>query len=172
MTTKSVKRDYVFILLCIISIIASFIVFSLIYISESEYMLLFVSILFVMVLHELIHFTVIRFFCKYARITTLLRRGALMIEYDVLTAKEYIYTSLAPMIFIQIPLSILYIATSSILVLMLAVLHVIGSIPDIFYAIKIAITCRKCMLRLYKENGKVKGYIIVKPSGEETIYLI
>ncbi|MEM4569941.1 MAG: DUF3267 domain-containing protein [Desulfurococcaceae archaeon] len=175
MTVKNMRRDYILRFLCITSVVASVAVvlnLPLHRMSELEYILLLPSALSVMVLHEVVHFAVIRFFGRWAKITTLLRRGALMVEYDVLTAKEYTYVSLSPLVFIQLPLSVLYVATSSVSVLVIAVLHAMGSIADVFYVIKVALTCRKCTLRLYRENGKVKGYAIVKPNGEETVYLI
>lgn len=175
MTVKDVRRDYTLRFLSIISVVSSVVVvlsLPLYRMSNLEYVLLLPSALSVMVVHELAHFAVIRFFGRWARITTLLRRGVLMVEYDALTAKEYVCVSLAPLVFIQLPLAVLYVVTSNVTVLTIAVLHAMGSIADIFYAIKITLTCRNCVLRLYRENGKVKGYSIVKPSGEETVYLI
>lgn len=173
---KRVKRDYSLLFLCTLAVVLScvmLITIPLANVNQTEVLTALLGTTAIMYLHEVVHYSVIRYaFKKSARITTLLRRGALMVEYDRLSSREYIAVSLAPLVFIQLPLTVATLVVGSPAIAIPTVLHGAGSIADVFYALRIAVTCRGCTVGLYRENGKVKGYVIVKPGGEETIYIV
>lgn len=169
------KKDYTIKFLCILALVGSvlFVInLPMTSLTEVESIMILPLTLLILIAHEVAHFLTIKRFGKYARITTFLKRGSLMVEYDTLTVKEYIIVSLAPLIFIQLPLTAGAYITSNPCFIILSVLHIMGSLVDIFYSFKLGLTCRECSIQLYRENGKVKGYVLIKPNGEKTIYLI
>lgn len=168
-----IKRDMVMILAVPLSLAVFFLGLSGMYFTIDSMVKTFLGFLLLIPIHELAHYLVIKLLKKRARIKFLVRYIALVIDYiDELMWNELLYTALSPQIFITLPLLLLYIATGDTVIYTLLVFHVATSVVDLINALRLTMFFKGYRFRLCRENGKIVGYITIKPDGRCIMYML
>lgn len=171
----TVKRDLLLPVAIILSVSTFFAAMHIRPVSLRAYpdvLLVFALFFLLAVLHELAHYASLKAMGKYARMTTMLRWGLLVVEYDELRWGEYVAVALAPQVALQLPLTLAFLASGSAILWVLAVLHFCESMGDLVGASRALLLLRGSVFRLYKVGGRIKGYIVVRPDGRVTVYRV
>ncbi|MEM4427238.1 MAG: metalloprotease family protein [Zestosphaera sp.] len=164
------KRDVVLLLGVAGALVMGFLALSSLN-SFAEMMIVSVMFVSLTLVHEVIHYLVLRLLGRRARIWILARYGALVVDYlDELSWKELTYTYLAPQALITLPLLLTHAVTGYVFTYVLLVLHLAASTPDILNMLRILIVFRSSKFKLCKEGRKVVGFTVTKPSGDCIIY--
>lgn len=125
--------------------------------------------LLIAVLHEFVHYAVAKKYNPEATIRVIPRLGGLLLDYVRLDYNQYVKTALAPLFFIQVPLTVAWILSGDIIVLTLTVAHLLASAVDIVCLFSAVISHRGATFNMvYDEKGRVVGVVVER--GDKIIF--
>jgi hypothetical protein len=157
-----VKKYY---LLSVLVVIVNLLAIPVVFFTGSSYgsntllqaLLLYILLIFV---HELAHYIVAKRRSPAVRLRPLLRHGVIVVDYVRLGYKDFMRVASAPLIIVQLPITLLYLVLSHPLLLALALLHALSSLGDVFNMVYIRIFHKGAELHMvYSEKGAVVGFI-------------
>lgn len=129
---------------------------------QTLYLVLALSLVLVLI-HELVHYVVAKRYSPNASIQIIPKLGSIALDYVRLDYRQYIKVTLAPILIIQLPLTIAGLVTGNAVLTVLALLHLVASVGDITGLVSVVLYHRGATLNMvYDEKGRIVGIVVEK----------
>ena len=171
---KKYRLVYIDLVLAVVSVVVATYFFTPVIVSR-EYLWFIVPAFFLVfaLIHELSHLIVAQVYNPDASVRLFPKLGALLLDYVSLPYEGYLYTVIAPLLVVQIPLIITYLFTGNPYILAMNVFHLAASSVDItgilYSTINHGVDGR--LYLVYDEKCCVVGVLIEEPKkNSATLY--